>query len=286
MKKILIIISLLFLTSCWNNNKNNEFVKTNKKNIVNIKEDSKENKKYSYEELLDIFAISWNICQWDVLYKSERYIITKDYSDYILWSFQPSLEEQKQYYELTKNKIYWDENAIDFLAKNKMYCLWWIFDWNDWISNNPLKYEYFEKYYKKNEEAKNIVKILEEPEKIDWNKLSQILSFSNKFPTFYEEIKKINKYIDISKIFYNLKKKDQRTEFFIILDNITRYTDSELVFNEITIFYKKMYLLENKKGYLIKDLEYKKHNLWFLGFNHYDALEKLNMKIKNNDSDL
>ena len=255
MKKILIII-LLFLTSCWNNNLNKENQKLN----IN-------NKKYSYEELLDVFAISWNFCLWDVLYKQERYKITKDYSDYQLWNFQPSLEEQKKYEELTKNKIYWDENPLDFLARNNMYCLWNIFVWNDWFSDNPLKYKYLEKYYKENKEANNILKILEQPENINSEKLSKILIFSNKFPTFYEEVKKINKNIDISKIFSNLKKQREKEQFFIILDNITRYTKSNLVFDEIINFYKRNNLLEKKKDYLIENLEYKQNNLWFLEFN-------------------
>jgi len=266
---------LIWWKTLYKNTKKEEIIKKYK----NYQKLNRNNKKYSYEELLDVFAISWNFCLWDVLYKSERYIITKDYSDYQLWTFQPSLEEQKKYDELTKNKIYWDENALDFLAKYEMYCLWWIFDWYDWISHNPLKYKHLKKYYKENEEAKNIVKILEEPEEIDWNKLFKLLIFSNKFPTFYEEIKNKNKNININKIFNNLKKKKERIEFFIILDNITRYTKSELVFDEIAIFYKDIYLLEKKKDYLIKDLEYKKHNLWFLDFNYYNALEKLNKNI-------
>ena len=231
-------------------------------------------KNYSYEELLDVFAISWNICQWDVLYKWERYKITKDYSDYILWSFQPSLEEQKKYEELTKNKIYWDENPLDFLARNDMYCLWNIFDWNDLLNTNPLKYKYLEKYYRENKEANNIVKILEEPEKIDWIKLSKVLIFSSKFPKFYEEIKKINKDINIAKIFYNLKDRKEKQDFFTILDNITRNTDSELIFNEIINFYKKNNLLKNKIESLKKDLEFKKNNPWFFNIDSDKLLEK------------
>ena len=266
MKKLLIIIFILFLTSCWNNINNN----------------SKSNKvqKYSYEELLDVFAISWNVCRWDVLYKWNRFKITKDYSDYIFGTFQPSLEEQKKYNELTKNKIYWDENPLDFLARNEMYCLWNFYNWSDDFSENINKNIYLEKYYNENKESNNILKIFENPKEIDLEKLNKILKYWEKINSFYKELKNINQNISIEKIYINLKTKEEKKVFLKIIDNIAKYTNSEKVFNEIIDFYKNNNLLKIKKESLLKHLKYKEKNIIIDLFNNFSYV-RIKKKLEN-----
>jgi len=222
------------------------------------KKDKKEGeiKKYNYEKLVDVFAISRKFCQWDILYKWERYKNEKDYSSYSFWMFAPTKEQQKKYDELTKYKIYWKENSLDFLAKYDMYCLWDFYDGSDLFYNNFLKQKLFDRYYNENKEAKKIKNILSKDldnwEEITLDELRYINTFYKKFPNFLSEIRYIN---SLSYIYTNLNTVDKKKYFLKILNNILISNKNSYTFALILNFYIDNLLLEDNKKSLLKNLE-------------------------------
>ena len=267
-----------------NINKNKIIKKYNEYQKKYIKENLEKNnkfKKYSYDELKDVFAISWNLCQWDILYKWERFKDKKNYSDYYFWMFAPTKEEQKKYDELTKIKIYWDENPLDFLAKNNMYCLWDFFDWNDWIYNNILKQKLFDKYYNDNKEAKKIKYILLkdlDKEKITLYDLKYINIFYKKYPNFLSEIRFINSLDYIyKKLWINEKK-----YFLNLVNKILETNENSYTFSLILNFYIDNWLLKENKEILLEKL---KKWFWFNDSNYFiDELEIVKDYINNPDN--